>query len=74
MSMIMARESRATEWSAPRPDDHDGGLVPRWLVHTLIVVVLLLLVAVPLVLSFPTLTAPPEKVVVVPSSLGADAR
>ena len=72
MSIMMARESRADEWSPPRTSDKVGGLVPRWLVHTLIVVAMLLLIVVPLALSVPALTAPPDKVVVVPGTLGLD--
>jgi hypothetical protein len=72
MSMIMARETRASKWSAPERDDRVGGLVPRWLAHTLLVVALLLLVAIPLALSIPALTTPSERVVVVPGTITLD--
>jgi hypothetical protein len=72
MSMIMARKPRANEWTPSSTDDRVGGLVPRWLVHTLIAVALLLLIVVPLALSVPALTTPSDKVVVVTSGLGLD--
>jgi len=72
MSMIMARESRASKWSAPESRERDRGLIPRWLAHTLLVVALLLLVAIPLALSIPALTAPTERVVVVPGTISLD--
>ena len=72
MSMIMARESRASKWSPPQRDDRVRGFVPRWLVHTLLVVALLLLVAIPLALSIPALTTPSERVVVVPGTITLD--